>query len=177
MKRAQKEVLKAGLVNYLAAKVRENERSLRNLRESMHEARSGKKTWSLTYFDWETFYSLATTQVLVIRRYRLALEAAETWWKLYSSCLVISAPRHGGLMRFEQQVASLPPTVRKQLVEGTWDEQADPRWHDVNDDTIVWWNNNDGKPAERTRFGDLMMQDRKTVEMAPDGTLHGGYPF
>jgi hypothetical protein len=41
----------------------------------------------------------------------------------------------------------------------------------VTDDTLVDFD------GEMCRWGSLMIQDRKTVEMKPDGSLVGGYNF
>jgi len=49
--------------------------------------------------------------------------------------------------------------------------ENDTRWKDVTDDTLVDFD------GEMTRWGDLMVQDRKTVDMLPDGRLVGGYPL
>lgn len=47
----------------------------------------------------------------------------------------------------------------------------DPRWNAVTDDTPVDFD------GETCRWGDLMLADRKTVEIQSDGRLVGGYPF
>jgi hypothetical protein len=49
--------------------------------------------------------------------------------------------------------------------------ENDPRWLEVNDVTPVTF---EGKVC---RWGDLMLADRKTVEMQSDGSLIGGYPL
>jgi hypothetical protein len=50
-------------------------------------------------------------------------------------------------------------------------ELNDPRWSLVTDDTLVDFD------GEMSRWGDLMLQDRQTVDMLEDGRLVGGYPF
>ena len=50
-------------------------------------------------------------------------------------------------------------------------QSNDPRWSLVTDDTLVDFD------GEMSRWGDLMVQDRKTVDMLEDGRLVGGYPF
>lgn len=50
-------------------------------------------------------------------------------------------------------------------------ESNDPRWSLVTDDTLVDFD------GEMSRWGDLMLQDRQTVDMLEDGRLVGGYPF
>ena len=52
--------------------------------------------------------------------------------------------------------------------------ENDLRWRDVTDDTPVWWDD-DKEPS--CKWGDLMLADRKTVDMTADGRLVGGYPF
>jgi hypothetical protein len=47
--------------------------------------------------------------------------------------------------------------------------EHDPRWSLVTDATLVEFE------GEMTTWGDLMLADRKTVEMLPDGRLVGGY--
>ena len=49
--------------------------------------------------------------------------------------------------------------------------ENDLRWRLVTDDTPVCFD------GELCRWGDLMLADRKTVDMLPDGRLVGGYPF
>lgn len=44
------------------------------------------------------------------------------------------------------------------------------------DDEIVQWSDGNGATTF-VRYGDLMMQDRKTVERGEDGVLRGGYDF
>jgi hypothetical protein len=157
VKRAEKQVLKAGLVNYMTSEVRRQERCLGYLRTAMHAQRHpvpSRRPASLT--DWHGYHGLAQTQVLIIRRARLALEAAELWNQMRTQCLVISSPK---------------------LTEGGRRvNENDPRWSAVTDDSIVEWDDGDGHKSQE-RWGDLMLTDRKTVEMAPDGRLVGGYPF
>jgi hypothetical protein len=50
-------------------------------------------------------------------------------------------------------------------------EENDPRWLEVTDATPVEF---DGK---MTTWGELMLTDRKNVEILPDGRLVGRYPF
>ena len=49
--------------------------------------------------------------------------------------------------------------------------ENDPRWALVTDNTPVEFD------GELCRWADLMLADRKTVEMRPDGSLVGGYPI
>jgi hypothetical protein len=49
--------------------------------------------------------------------------------------------------------------------------QNDERWLAVTDDSLVDFD------GETLRWGDLMLADRKTVEMQSDGRLVGGYPL
>lgn len=49
--------------------------------------------------------------------------------------------------------------------------ENDPRWTAVTNDTLVEFD------GEETRWGDLMLADRKTVEIQTDGRLVGGYPL
>jgi hypothetical protein len=111
VRRGEKEVLRAGLLNYVQRKLQRDIESLADLRRSMHELRAGKATtWNYAFADWHTFHGLASTQVLVIRRRRLQLEAAKLWDIMRTNNLVVSAvpPRHGGLMRYEQQPVFTP---------------------------------------------------------------------
>jgi hypothetical protein len=104
VKRGEKEVLRAGLVNYVQRKLQRDIESLADLRRSMHDLRAGRATtWNYAFADWHTFHGLASTQVLVIRRRRLQLEAAKLWDNMRRNCLVVSAPKYGGVSRFEQQ--------------------------------------------------------------------------
>jgi hypothetical protein len=47
----------------------------------------------------------------------------------------------------------------------------DPRWNKVTDETPVEFD------GEICAWGDLMLADRKTVEITEDGRFVGGYPF
>lgn len=158
MKRAEKQVLKAGLVNYMQAQVRIQTRILHDLRATWWRLRQRKLSiQDMGTLDPGSYPGRIKSQITLVRRARLALEAAETWNQLRTQCLVISAPTRNG--------------------EGRLINDNDPRWSSVTDDSIVLWDNNDSGPLEETRWGDLMLTDRKTVEMGADGVLRGGYPF
>lgn len=203
MKPAEKEVLKAGLVNHLTAMVRREIRILEQVRREMHLLRSQKPSARpVTLTDWEGYKGIVNAQIMVIRRTKIALEAAEAWHQLRTNLLVISSPapacRNCGYERHEhdpksgtclkgatgEDATGYEPTTRLDEIERElreagqrqWDSDNDPRWKDVNDDTIVMWDR-DGQTPEPCRWGGLMQADRKTVEMHEDGTLHGGYPF
>jgi hypothetical protein len=106
VRRGEKEVLRAGLVNYVQRKLQRDLATLADLRQSMHDLRRKKpsRDWQYAYADWHTFHGLASTQVLVIRRRRLQLEAAKLWDIMRTNNLIVSAaPKHGGLMRYEQR--------------------------------------------------------------------------
>lgn len=49
--------------------------------------------------------------------------------------------------------------------------ENDERWLSVTDDTAVEFD------GEFCRWGELMLQDRKTVDMLANGRLVGGYPL
>lgn len=105
MRRGEKEVLRAGLVNYVQRKLQRDLATLADLRQSMHDLRTKKpsRNWQYAYADWHTFHGLASTQVLVIRRRRIQLEAAKLWDIMRTNNLIVSAaPKHGGLMRYEK---------------------------------------------------------------------------
>jgi hypothetical protein len=105
MRRGEKEVLRAGLLNYVQRKLQRDVETLADLRRSMHDLRAGRSTaWHYAFADWHTFHGLASTQVLVIRRRRLQLEAAKLWDVMRTNNLIVSAaPKHGGLMRYEKR--------------------------------------------------------------------------
>lgn len=158
MRRAEKQVLKAGLVHYLQAEVRRHVLVLQQTRATWWRLRQRRTSiQDKGTLDPHSYPGLIKAQITVLRRARLALEAAETWNQLRTQCLVISAPTRNG--------------------EGRRINDNDPRWSSVTDDSIVMWDNNDEGPLEETRWGDLMLTDRKTVEMGADGVLRGGYPF
>ena len=50
-------------------------------------------------------------------------------------------------------------------------EEMDPRWSEITDETPVEFD------GEICAWGDLILADRKTVDMLEDGRLIGGYPF
>lgn len=50
---------------------------------------------------------------------------------------------------------------------GGWE----PAWAKVTDDSLVDFG------GQTCRWGDLMLADRKTVDLKPDGRLVGGYRF
>lgn len=91
MKRAEREVLRAGMVSYVEHMLARQVDSLHELRKSMHGKKSGKEGWSGILLDWETFYSLAKTQIMAIRRTQVILEAITVWHQLRSACLRVSA--------------------------------------------------------------------------------------
>ncbi|MDQ6769830.1 MAG: hypothetical protein M3Z54_07580 [Gemmatimonadota bacterium] len=62
-------------------------------------------------------------------------------------------------------------TVALAKVHDRCAEEFNNWWSLVTDDTIVDFD------GEETRWGDLMVQDRKVCEFQPDGRLVGGYPF
>lgn len=158
MKRPEKQVLKAGLVNYMQGQVRTQTRILQELRATWWRLRKAcTSIQDKGTLDPGSYPGLIKSQITTVRRARLALEAAETWNQLRTACLVISSPTRNG--------------------EGRAINHNDPRWSSVTDESIVMWDNNDDGPLEETRWGDLMLTDRKTVEMGADGVLYGGYPF
>jgi hypothetical protein len=150
VRRAEKQALKAGLVHHLEAEVRKHTRVLEHMRWTRKRHQAGGH-------GARSYYNLIKAQIIVLRRTRLALEAGEAWNQLRMECMVISAPARNG--------------------EGRRINDNDPRWSSVTDDSIVMWDNNDDEPPEETRWGDLLLTDRKTVEMGADGVLRGGYPF
>lgn len=174
MRPGEKEVLKASMLHFAESEVRNQTGVLKQYLYMRHPLYQ-KRNPSLT--DTKGFRDIIRTQVLAVRRAKLLLEAVKLWDTMRRNCLVVSAPKYGGIARYEQAFDNVPPAVKQQLLDGNWDEQNDPRWKEITDDTTVMWDNNDDKPEEPCRWGDLMLADRKTVVMRPDGTLHGGYPF
>lgn len=178
MKPAEKQVLKAGMITYLESMVRREIRILEQVRREMHLLRSQKPSARpVTLTDWEGFKGIVNAQIMVIRRTRLALLAAELVYGRVGDDAVWDA-----LDEKEQERTkdfARRTSIEQQLREAgrrQWDSDNDPRWKDVNDDTIVMWDK-DGQTPEPCRWGGLMQADRKTVEMHEDGSLHGGYPF
>jgi hypothetical protein len=186
MKAAEKEVLRAGLLHYQVAKLEREKVTLQSLRQSMHEERKGKqKSWMWALMDWQAFYDLAKTQVLVVRRARLTLEAVSLQRRVDETLMAVfddpeeeeRAREHGRLAEIEGALETAGHeqwTVRNTLT-GKVINSNDPRWSAVGDETLVTWLNEG--PPKTLRWSELDRNARKTVEMRPDGSLVGGFPF
>lgn len=178
MRPGEKEVLRASMLRFAEGEVRNQSALLRQYLYMRHPLTQGMPPDRLGQIGW---HSLIRTQIVAVRRAKILLEAAKLWDIMRTNSLVISAvpPKHGGIMRYESHPVFTPEEDAKgrQVEEAPYDDGNDPRWRDVTDDTVVMWNNQNDTPEVTCRWGDLMLADRKTVEMHPDGTLHGGYPF
>lgn len=181
MKRAEKEVLRAGLESYHIGAIARARMVLEDTRRTMHGLRSEEKLVYGVLSDWNSFYGLARAQVMVLRRAKLTLEAVSLQNRVDETLMAVFDDRNEEERAREHgRLAEIERGLRK-AGEKQWNDAGrvindnDPRWSAVNDDTQVRWI--DENKSTYTTWGALDRNARKTVDMLPNGHLVGGFPF